>query len=197
MTGRNRLKDGVASASLSPVIYAFSRYHMLKTWMAGTSPAMTKSDDVHSQCALLLLPSLHARSAWRGGVWGGGRFGILIGRRTCGDTPHPRPLPTASRREGGRVHKRRRIGQLHQSPSNQILLGDDFAEPGIVRDELLDEFVHAVLEDVVHVAVLQPVANAAGVALCRALAAIGHPDLVEIAHQIAVAARQRARQRVV
>src|SRR5215472_15255394 len=82
-------------------------------------------------------------------------------------------------------------------PSNQILLGDDFAEPRIVRDELLDELVHAVLEDVVHVGVLEPVADAAGVALGRTLAAIGNADLVEIAHQIAVAARERARQRVV
>jgi hypothetical protein len=47
---------------------------------------------------LFLLPSSRARSAWRGGV--GGCFGILIGRRTRGETPHPQPLPTASRREG-------------------------------------------------------------------------------------------------
>jgi hypothetical protein len=57
--------------------------------------------------------------------------------------------------------------------------------------------VDAVLENVVHVAVLEAVADAAGVALPGALAAIGDTDLVEIAHQIAVAARQRARQRVV
>src|SRR5581483_11701683 len=82
-------------------------------------------------------------------------------------------------------------------PSNQILLGDDFAEPRIVRDELLDEFVHAVLEDVVHVGVLQPVADAAGMTLRGTLAAIGDADLVEIAHEIAVAARERARQRVI
>src|SRR5882757_4130034 len=56
---------------------------------------------------LLLLPSLRARSAWRGGVGGGGRFGILIGRRTRGATPHPQPLPTASRREG-----RKRTGNV-------------------------------------------------------------------------------------
>ena len=57
--------------------------------------------------------------------------------------------------------------------------------------------MHAVLEDIVHVAVLQAIADAAGVALGRTLAAIGDADLVEIAHQIAVTARQRSRQRVV
>ena len=53
------------------------------------------------------------------------------------------------------------------------------------------------LENVIHVAVLEAVADAAGVALRGALAAIGDADLVEIAHEVAVAARQRARQRVV
>src|SRR5712692_3437018 len=55
-------------------------------------------------------------------------------------------------------------------PSNQILFGDDFAEPCIIRDEFLDEFVHAVLENIVHVAVLQAVTDAAGVTLPRPLA---------------------------
>src|SRR6266702_6256502 len=81
--------------------------------------------------------------------------------------------------------------------SNQILLGDDFTEASVIRNEFLDELMEAVLEDIVHMAVLEPVADTAGVALGGALAAIGDPDLVEIAHQIAVAARQRARQRVV
>jgi hypothetical protein len=40
-----------------------------------------------------LLPSLRARSAWRGGVGGGAYFGILIGRRTRGETPTPNPSP--------------------------------------------------------------------------------------------------------
>ena len=57
--------------------------------------------------------------------------------------------------------------------------------------------MHAVLEDIVHVAVLKTIAHAAGVALRGALAAIGDADLIKIAHQIAVAARQRARQRLV
>src|ERR1043165_9715057 len=70
--------------------------------------------------------------------------------------------------------------------SYQILLGDDVAEPGIVLDEFLDEFMQSALEDMVHVAVLQPVAHAAGVTLRGALAAIGDADLVEIAHQVAV-----------
>ena len=50
------------------------------------------------------------------------------------------------------------------------------------------------LEDIIHLAVLQAIADAAGVALRGALTAIGDADLVEIAHQIAVTARQRTRQ---
>src|ERR1700737_3590894 len=55
----------------------------------------------------------------------------------------------------------------------------------------------AVLEDLVHVAVLQAIADAAGMTLRGALAAIGDADLVEIAYQIAVTAGQRTRQRIV
>src|SRR6187399_76923 len=80
---------------------------------------------------------------------------------------------------------------------DQILLGDDLAEPAVIPDEFLDELMHAVLKNVVHVAVLEPVADAAGMALGGALAAIGDADLVEIAHQITIAAGQRARQRIV
>src|ERR1700720_1963654 len=80
---------------------------------------------------------------------------------------------------------------------DQILLGDDFAEPRIVRKEFLDEFMDAMLEDIVHMAVFKPVADATGMTLRGALAAIGDADLVEIANQIAVAAGQRARQRIV
>ncbi len=57
--------------------------------------------------------------------------------------------------------------------------------------------MHAVLEDIVHVAVFKAIADTAGVALGGALAAIGDANLVEIAHQIAVTARQRTRQRIV
>src|ERR1700677_1073285 len=78
--------------------------------------------------------------------------------------------------------------------SNQILFGDDFTEPAVVGDEFLNEFMDAVLENIVHVAVFQPVADAAGVALGRALTAIGDSDLVEIAHQVAVTTGQRTRQ---
>src|SRR6185369_4632135 len=79
----------------------------------------------------------------------------------------------------------------------QILPGDDLTEPRVIRNEFLDEFMDAVLEDIVHMAVFKPVADAAGVALGGALAAIGDADLVEIAHEVAVAARERPRQRVV
>src|SRR6266404_3968532 len=80
---------------------------------------------------------------------------------------------------------------------DKILLGDDFPKPCVIRNEFLDELMDAVLEDIVHMAVFKPVADAAGVALGGALAAIGDPDLVEVPHQIAVTARQRTRQRIV
>src|ERR1700679_3925100 len=79
--------------------------------------------------------------------------------------------------------------------SNQILFGDDFTEPAVVCDEFLNEFMDAVLENIVHVAVFQPVADAAGVALGRALTAIGDADLVEIAHQGAGTTGPQTRQR--
>jgi len=50
-----------------------------------------------------ILPSLRARSAWWGGVGGGGCFRIFdasMRARICGATPHPRPLPAATRGEG-------------------------------------------------------------------------------------------------
>src|SRR3954469_19401149 len=90
-----------------------------------------------------------------------------------------------------------RCDREQKPSSNQVLPGDDFSEPAVIRNEFLDEFVHAALEDVVHVAVLEPVAYAAGVALGGALAAIGDADLIEVADQVAVTAGKRARQRVV
>ena len=33
---------------------------------------------------------------------------------------------------------------------NQILLGDDLTQPRVIRNEFLDEFMDAVLEDIVH-----------------------------------------------
>src|SRR5215207_1175244 len=121
---------GIVMPGLVPGIHVFSPYWHSKTWMTGTSPAMT--------------------------VFGG----VL-------------------------------------KSLNQILPGDDLTEPRVIRNEFLNELMDAVLEDIVHMAVFKPVADAAGVALRGALAAVGDTDLVEVAHQIAVAARQRARQRVV
>src|SRR5258707_4725905 len=110
-------------------------------------------------------------------------------------------LPTQSKSwmAGSRSQRRasRFCPAMTENVSNQILLGDDLTQPRVIRNEFLDELMDAVLEDIVHMAVFKPVADAAGVALGGALAAIGNADLVEVAHQIAVAARQRARQRVV
>src|SRR5690348_10921363 len=77
---------------------------------------------------------------------------------------------------------------------NQVLPGDDFAESRVVRNELLNEFMDTVLEDIDHLAMFQAIADAARMALGRALAAVRDADLVEIAHQIAVAACERSRQ---
>src|SRR5258706_6007126 len=89
------------------------------------------------------------------------------------------------------------INGVHHNTLDQVLLGDDYAKHGVIRNEFLDELVHAVLEDIVHVAVLQAIADTAGMALRGALPAIGDADLVEIAHQIAVTTGQRTRQRIV
>src|SRR5271165_3487895 len=88
-------------------------------------------------------------------------------------------------------------GVSHEVASDQILFGDDFAEPAVIRDEFLDELVDSVLEDIVHMAVLQTVADATGMALRGALATIGDPDLVKVAYQIAVTTGQRSRQGIV
>jgi hypothetical protein len=84
-----------------------------------------------------------------------------------------------------------------QSSSIEVLQADDFAKPCIVTQEFLDELVQPPLENVVHLAVFEPVTDTAGVALRRPLAAVGDADLIEVANQIAVATRQRARQRVI
>src|SRR5437588_1731246 len=78
-----------------------------------------------------------------------------------------------------------------------ILLADRGSQPIVVGDELADELVQAELENLVHPAVLDPGADAAGLALCRSLAAIGAGDLVEITHQVLIAARKRPRHLVV
>src|SRR3954447_10736543 len=92
------------------------------------------------------------------------------------------------------AHDRRFPGLRTAGFSNQILLCDDFAESRVVRNELLNEFMDAMLEDIHHLAVFQAVADAARMALRRSLAAIRDADLVEIAHQIAVTACERSRQ---
>jgi|GEM_PF-4894321 len=42
MPGHSRSKNGVASLAYVPGIHALLVFCMLKTWMAGSSPAMTK-----------------------------------------------------------------------------------------------------------------------------------------------------------
>jgi hypothetical protein len=44
MPGHSRSKNGVASLAYVPGIHVFARS---KTWMAGTSPAMTKQMPAH------------------------------------------------------------------------------------------------------------------------------------------------------
>src|SRR5882757_11179246 len=60
----------------------------------------------HTPYERLLLPSSRARSAWWGGVGGGGCFRTLIGRRIRGETPTPNPSPPL---RGGR--REIRLGQ--------------------------------------------------------------------------------------
>jgi hypothetical protein len=44
MPGHSRSKNGVASLAYVPGIHVFKRRGEPKTWMAGTSPAMTVSE---------------------------------------------------------------------------------------------------------------------------------------------------------
>src|SRR5258705_6973737 len=128
----------------------------------------------------------------------------------CGASPSFSPVPLKARREwpgmgegrqrrpsDGYAGRWRHLFVFVSNPSDQGLFCDDLTEPAVIRNEFLDEFMHAMLENIIHVAVLEAIADAAGVALCGALAAISDADLIEISHQIAVAARQRARQRIV
>ena len=65
--------------------------------------------EIAKPCVVNSPPSTRP-CAWRGGVGGGGRLSKLAARGTgmnssfnvCRATPHPRPLPTASREEGSR-----------------------------------------------------------------------------------------------
>ena len=86
------------------------------------------------------LPSLHARSAWWGGVGGGGSISRKRRFRDCGAAPHPRPLPAAARGEGSgpgvesrRPHQRHRLREvadviIRQREQHRIgALGDQVA----------------------------------------------------------------------
>src|SRR5438045_6027928 len=55
---------------------------------------------------------------------------------------------------------------------DQILPCDDLAKPRIVGNEFLDEFVHPVLEYVIHIAVFQPVSVVAGLTMRRIVVAV-------------------------
>src|SRR5262249_16587683 len=75
----------------------------------------------------------------------------------------------------------------------QILLGDGGAKAVVVVDEFADEFVHSLLENLVHAAVLESSAHRARMALGQPLAAIGAGDVVEVDDEVLVAARERSR----
>src|SRR6516225_1494924 len=80
---------------------------------------------------------------------------------------------------------------------HQVLLRNDRAQSIIVAHELADELVQAALENSVHVAVLKPGADGAGLALRRPLPAVDLRDLIEVADHILVAARKRSRHLIV
>ena len=50
MPGHSCSKDGVASLAYVPGILVFLAVSRLKTWMAGTSPAMTTMYDAEVKC---------------------------------------------------------------------------------------------------------------------------------------------------
>src|ERR1700680_4518701 len=82
------------------------------------------------------------------------------------------------------------LSSVVRRPLKQILLGHGAAEAIIVLDEIVDEFVQPALENILDLAVFQPGSHGAGVALRRALQAVGLADAIEILHQILVAVCQ-------
>src|SRR3974377_2340550 len=91
-------------------------------------------------------------------------------------------------------HERDADGQGKRPSSDQILLADGDTQAVVVRDELADEFMQPGLKDFLHPAVLNTGAHGAGLALGRSLPAICARDMIEIEHEILVAACERARQ---
>src|SRR3954451_4042818 len=102
---------------------------------------------------------------------------------TLGARRHP------SRRALRALLRMRIVTPRTTEASGQELFGDGAAEAVVVVDEFVDELVQALLEDLLHAAVLQPGADGAGLALRRPLPPIGAGDPVEILHQVVVAAR--------
>src|SRR5262249_4655647 len=97
----------------------------------------------------------------------------------------------ASRRLASQATLRRRVRASRAL--HQILFADCAAEAIVVIDELADELMHPLLENLLHAAVLKPRPHRASVALGWSLAAIGARDMIQIDHEILVAARQRTR----
>src|SRR5262249_6648534 len=71
---------------------------------------------------------------------------------------------------------------------HQVLLGDGGAEAVVVVDEFADEFVHSLLENLVHAAVLESGAHRARMALGRPLTAVGAGDVIEVDDEVLVTA---------
>src|SRR6266508_6762758 len=76
---------------------------------------------------------------------------------------------------------------------HQILLADCHAQAVVVVDELADEFVHSLLKNFLHAAVLESRPYCTRLALGGALAPIGARDVIQVDHEIFIAARERTR----
>src|SRR5262249_35243023 len=79
-------------------------------------------------------------------------------------------------------------------PSRQILLGDGNTESIVVADEIADELMQPILENLLHAAVLDARPHRAPVALGYSLATVRAAEMIEIEHEILIAAGKRARQ---
>src|SRR5437763_11439499 len=77
---------------------------------------------------------------------------------------------------------------------DQILLSDGDTETVVVTDEIADEFVQSALENLVHAAVLDARAYGVRLALGRSVPSIRAAEVVEIEHEVLIAAGKRARQ---
>ena len=172
--------------------------------VVSTSPSTATANSLNGPSAVnewLILPK--ASSCWcsrRSFDRSTRQFHVLPVVIARGETQHldhaggRRVVVIGSRVRDANAHELQ-AGQHYRKRSSTLmaeLFGNGGAQRVLLGNEFADEFVQAALKDAVHLAVLQPGADAARLALGRALPAVGAGDLVEIAHHRLVARSERS-----